>query len=161
MHFRTHILVGIIFFLALRETFPYVAESGQGNQLLFFLVVLLGSILPDIDETKSTITKWSGLPGKTVAVLFRHRGIWHSLFFAALAALLVTMSWNGYYAVALFAGYVSHLFADLFTRGGVQLFYPFSDFKIRGFLRVGGWMEKALYLLLIVLVVRIAMHTLL
>ena len=60
MLFVGHLTLGVLVFLLVQ---PYL----QGNQVLLFLTVLLGSLLPDIDEENSKICKWSGPLGKLVA----------------------------------------------------------------------------------------------
>ena len=57
MLFQTHILLGVVLFLLSR---PLLQE---GNEIVFFLLVLLGSILPDIDSRNSKINRWSGAIG--------------------------------------------------------------------------------------------------
>ncbi len=146
MLFRTHLLLGIIFFLLFQQFF-----SG-GSVIIFLGLVLLGSILPDIDEANSTINRWSGIVGRIFAFLFRHRGLFHSLLFAVLISWGVQHYFGMYYAVGLWLGYVAHLLGDALTRGGVQVFYPFSRFKIRGPLKTGGWMEFILFIILAVLI---------
>jgi inner membrane protein len=148
MLFRTHILIGIIFFLLLRKFF-----SG-GDEILFFLFVLLGSILPDIDEANSKINRWSGIIGKWVSFFFKHRGIFHSLLFAVLLFIIVAVYWKSYYAWALALGYVAHLIGDGITPMGIQIFYPFSTYKIRGPIRTGGWMEGMVFLVLVVVIIK-------
>ena len=81
MLFVGHLTLGVLAFLLAQ---PYLI----GNQVLLFLTVLLGSLLPDIDEENSRICKWSGPIGKLVAKTFPHRGFIHSLLFFAILYLL-------------------------------------------------------------------------
>ena len=148
MLFKNHVLLGIAFFLLLKDLLP------GGNEVVFFLMVLLGSIFPDIDERESKMNQWSGLPGRIVAFFFPHRGLFHSLLLAVLLSALLAFYWNSHYALGLFIGYLSHLAGDAVTLAGVRPLYPFSKQRIRGPLRVGGIWEKVVYLLLIILIVR-------
>lgn len=145
--FYTHLLIGIIVFLLTKDFF-----SG-GSQLIFFFMLLLGSLLPDIDEQRSRINHWSGIIGIVVAFFSKHRGFFHSLLFFVLSFILIDFVWNFYYATALFLGYFAHLIGDGITRRGVCIFYPFSDFKIKGPVKVGGVMEWLIVLILVILII--------
>ena len=132
MLFHTHLMIGLVFFLLLKDYFT------GGNEILFLILVLLGSIFPDIDDGKSKMKKASGIIGSIISYLFKHRGIFHSIFMGLGLFVLFIVFWNSYYAFAILIGYGSHLFGDIITPMGLKLFYPLSDFKIRGPIRVGG-----------------------
>ena len=148
MLFCTHLLFGITFFLLLKDYFF------GGNILVLFFLVLLGAILPDIDESNSKISKEAGFLGTIVSFLFKHRGIFHSLVLAVLVSFLLGWFWQWPYGIALFVGYLSHLLADGLTPMGVQIFYPLSKFKLRGPVKTGGWGEWLILVLLIVVIVK-------
>ncbi len=145
MLFMTHVLLGIVSFLLLQDWI--------GSSVTIFLLVLLGSILPDIDEAHSKINQWSGILGKIVAFFSKHRGLYHSLLLAVLLFLALAYFWNWHYGLAILVGYVAHLLGDGITIQGLQIFYPFSDWKIKGPVRTGGFLEGLLFLILAVLVV--------
>ena len=147
MLFHTHIILGIVVFLFVKDIF------NGGNQIIFFLLVLLGSILPDIDEKHSKINRWSGFFGLIIAFFFKHRGLFHSIVLHGLLFLILSVAFQKYYAFALLSGYLAHIIGDGVTLAGVPIFYPFSNFKIKGPVKVGGWMEGVLFLLLVGLVV--------
>src|SRR3989344_2898778 len=98
MLFATHLLLGMLFFLMLRNFF-----SG-GNEIIFF-------------------------------------------FFS------ISVYWNVYYATGLLLGYIAHLVGDSFSPSGIQMFYPFSQFKFKGPMKVGGFMEWVILVLLIVVII--------
>lgn len=148
MLFKNHLLLGIVFFLVFKEFFQ------EGNQIIFFLMIMLGSIFPDIDERRSKMNQWSGFVGRIVTFFFKHRGVFHSLLFAVIISLAIGLYSNLHYGLGLFVGYVAHLTGDMITLAGVRPFYPFSDYKIKGPLRVGGMWEKVVYLLLIILILK-------
>jgi inner membrane protein len=148
MLFNTYILLGIVFFLLVKDYFPI------GSNILFFALVLLGSILPDIDSPNSKINRWSGIIGKVVTFFFKHRGFFHSLLFFGILFFIVQHFWNGYYAFGILLGNIAHLIGDGITPAGVKIFYPFSNFKIRGPIRTGGMFEWVILFSLIVLVVK-------
>jgi len=147
MLFHTHVLLGIIAFLLLHNYFP-------GNEYIIFVLILFGSIIPDIDEHKSKAAQLSGVIGNIVSFFANHRGIFHSLTFSVLVCGLLAYFWNFYYALALFIGYFFHLLGDALTPMGIPVFYPFTGFKLRGPLRVGTWQEWLLFALLVILILR-------
>jgi endonuclease YncB( thermonuclease family) len=93
------------------------------------LVAAATSILPDADYPKSWLGHQLGSISEDLNRLLGHRSFLHSL----LALVLVTLAlglplwWiTGRLApmIAVGVGYGSHLFADMMTLGGVQLFWP-------------------------------------
>jgi endonuclease YncB( thermonuclease family) len=87
------------------------------------------SVLPDADHPKSWVGHQLGSVSEELNRLFGHRGFLHSL----LALILVTfilglplwwMVGRPAPMIAVGVGYGSHLFADMMTLGGVQLFWP-------------------------------------
>ena len=147
MLFHTHLMFGITTFILLSPVF-----SG-GNEILFLVFVLLGSVLPDIDDGNSKIKKASGVLGSIVSFMFKHRGIFHSLIMVIV--LFIVMSfWISYYAIGLTIGYLSHLLSDALTPMGIQFLYPFSSFKLRGPIKVGGIGEWVVLFGLVILVVK-------
>ena len=85
------------------------------------------ALLPDVDVA---IGHWLG----DAAALTFHRGITHSILFAALAALvlgalLARLQGAGWRQWSLLSGLVlaSHLLLDTLTSYGIQLLQPFSD----------------------------------
>ena len=148
MLFQTHILLGVVLFLLSR---PLLQE---GNEIVFFLLVLLGSILPDIDSRNSKINRWSGAIGIIVVFFAKHRSLFHSLVFHISLFFVVQYFFDWYYATALLLGYLAHLIGDGITPAGVMVLYPFSSFKIRGPVKVGGFMEGVVMVLLAFLIVK-------
>jgi len=147
MLFHTHILIGIVLYLTIGEAF------GGGNKILFFFLVLLGSILPDIDSANSKINRWSGIIGILVSIFAKHRGLFHSLAFHGVLFLIISSMWHNYYAWGLFLGYTAHVIGDGITLGGLKVFYPFSKFSLRGPIRVGGFTEGIIFLVLVMVIV--------
>ena len=146
--FHTHVLLGIVVFLFFKDFF-----SG-GNELIFFFMVLLGSVLPDIDERRSRINRWSGFVGTVIAFFAKHRGFFHSVTLYFILLLVITAYWSNYYAWGLFIGYVAHLIGDGITRMGVPVFYPFSQFKIKGPIKVGGFVESIILVVLAIIIIK-------
>lgn len=148
MLFYGHVLLGLLVFLVSRNYFH------GGNEIIFFLLVMLGSLLPDIDEKDSKINQWFGIVGKVVARIFSHRGFLHSIFFFLILGLLMAYFFNRYYAYALMLGYLAHLIGDAISLQGVKIFHPFQ-WKVRGPMKVGGVMEVFLTGFLLAVIVMV------
>jgi inner membrane protein len=144
--FQTHVLIGIIFFIIFRGYFA-------GDEIIVLLLILLGSILPDLDSPTSIINKWSGIFGRVVSLFTKHRGLFHSMVFHLALFVVLQQFISITYARALFLGYLAHIVGDGITPAGITLFYPFSKFKIRGPVKVGSYVEVLLFIVLVVLVV--------
>ena len=149
MLFYTHLLLGVLSFLLFNKFFH------GGNQIAFLLLVLLGSLLPDIDESKSKINQWFGVGGKIAGLFSHHRGIFHSLIFTVFLFLLISFLTKTYYAYALALGYLSHLIGDALTPMGVQIFHPFSKFKLRGPIRTGKLGEMFILIALFAIILKL------
>ncbi len=122
--------------------------------MIFFFLVLLGSILPDIDDGHSKVNQWSGFVGKILSLFSKHRGLFHSLLFYVLLFFILSFYSSFYYGRALFIGYLAHMVGDCVTRQGVAIFYPFSNFKFKGFVKVGGWVEWVIAVMLLIFIFR-------
>ncbi len=135
MLFWTHLTVAAIFFLLLRLFTP------EGYILLIAFLVFLGSIFPDIDESHSKISQWSGIVGKFLTFFATHRGFYHAIWLYLLLSILLSYFFSWPYGLAFFLGSLSHICADSLTRMGVAPLYPFSQQRIFGPVKVGSWME--------------------
>lgn len=113
---------------------------------LFYIglfVCLLGSLLPDLDHPSSKLGSKLPFISYPIAGIFGHRGITHSLLaITAIAWAMKTYIFTGNGSTGLYVlfmwplaiGYLSHLFADLFSYAGIPLFYPFRyKFRIPAF----------------------------
>ncbi len=119
---------------------------GTANPLALGLAIL-GSQLPDLDTTTSTIGKICFPISSWIEDRFPHRSVTHCLL-ATTAIAVVSIS-IGYFsgdikaAIALPLGHLLSCFSDTFTKQGVQLFYPYPAWAIsvsnpRRRLKTGG-----------------------
>jgi inner membrane protein len=136
---------------------------GTANPLPLGLAII-GSQLPDLDTTTSTIGKIFFPISSWIEDRFPHRSVTHSLL-ATAAIALVTLSVHHFFllldiksAIALPLGHLLACFSDTFTKQGVQLFYPSPAWAIsvsnpRRRLKTGGagelWVLGAAIALLI------------
>ena len=138
--FKTHvafgILLGVVTYTVFAPTQPF----------LFMALVLLGSMLPDIDHPNSVI----GKRVKIVSFLFEHRGFFHSLFALVLFGSIGVLAFPGTgAALGIALGYFSHLLIDSITKEGIMTFHPLMHWRIRGIVRTGHSLEYIVMLLIL------------
>ena len=97
---------------------------------VFIVLTILGSLLPDIDHTKSWIGKSVYPIAKWLSRNYGHRTITHSIFFLVgifLISLFIEKNFREDYSIStiLFFSMLSHLIFDMVTLAGIPLFYPF------------------------------------
>lgn len=144
MQFKTHIAFSFLISLFL--------INFTKNQILFVIVVLFFSILPDLDEYSSTISKKLRPLAFVTKLLFKHRGIFHSIFIPILLSSIL-FSINKIISLAILTGYISHLFLDALTIKGITPFFPISDKKAKGFIKVGSLLDNMLFYIFVILIV--------
>jgi len=140
---------------------------------LSILAIIIGSLAPDIDSPRSTISKPGQLftrflpplvtdlmnvAGSLVSVIvkhcFGHRGALHWPLTAAI--LFLAADWSGLTSLRWFClGYASHIAADFCTKGGISIFAPVYRKRIKWSpLKTGSiWEFFISIILLIVLIV--------
>ena len=93
------------------------------------LALALGAALPDIDHPRSLIGRLIPPLARAINRRFGHRTLTHSLsglFLFSVASALVEQAFFQRLSGSVIASlaYLSHLFLDMMTLQGVQLFYP-------------------------------------
>jgi len=144
MRFRTHIIFSFLISLLIINSFNIQ------NKIIFIVILLIASALPDIDSYKSKVGKKIKPLSFLINIFLGHRGIFHSLFLLILILLFIMLI-NYEIAAAFFIGYLSHLVLDSLTPEGVMFLYPFSKKRIQGFIRTGSLFENILFVLLLAL----------
>ena len=143
MRYYTHLafsfLVGVLLI-------KYLSIS---NQILFILLFMGFSLLPDIDKVQSKISSKIKLVSFVIRFFLGHRGLMHSIWIPLLFYLLLFM-FSFDIAIAISFGYLSHLILDGLTPSGVKLFWPLKK-KLKGFIRTGSLVEYLLFVLLLIL----------
>ena len=137
------------------------------KKAVYYLMVGFGSLLPDIDNARSTLGHKFGWVSKGIQRIAGHRTLFHSLLGLAIGALLAIgleqlvsflLSSRGFIIPAQFVrashlvffavlfGCIMHIAADGLTEGGVPLLWP--KHKRFGFppnpdlrFRTGTWRE--------------------
>ncbi|NCE98819.1 metal-dependent hydrolase [Emergencia sp. 1XD21-10] len=105
---------------------------------------VIGSLLPDIDHTRSKVSRSSAaaqITSYAVSAVTKHRGVLHTPLFLLLLALilgaainvlqdddLALIAWSLYFG--LLPGMLSHLMLDTCNPSGIMWLYPFSNKKM-------------------------------
>ena len=98
---------------------------------LLIAVVILGSLLPDIDHTKSLIGKTFYPLAKFIQRHYGHRTITHSLLALVVLTIIANLIQRTYcpdtpITLVFGVAYTSHLVLDMVTIQGIPLLYPFK-----------------------------------
>jgi len=143
MLFKTHLVFSLLIGLLTYNYFKL-------NYIIFILIILFTGILPDIDHPKSKLGRKLKILSYPINFIFGHRGLFHSLFIALSSSFLIWIIFGDYY-IPFFIGFLSHLIADGITKQGIDFTYPFNFFKVTGIIKTGSFIEKVIFLLLIII----------
>ncbi len=144
MMYYTHLAFGFLLSLI------FVDLINVENKILFILIVVFFSIFPDIDETRSKISKEIKIVSRIINFIFGHRKFIHTIYLPILFFILFNLI-NFEIAVAALIGYFSHLFMDAITKQGIKPFYPLYNKRINGPFKTNSFLEKIIFLVIIVL----------
>lgn len=132
---KTHLLIGFfvaVFFL------PYV-----NNKLIFFPVVMIASLIPDIDSLIA--------PKKDYKILKTFKSQSYKDFMHSYTLCIILSALLAFFypllALPFFIGYSFHLFFDSLTVTGTTPFWPLK-IKSKGFIVPGGKTEKVITFIL-------------
>ncbi|MEX0920342.1 MAG: metal-dependent hydrolase [Candidatus Pacearchaeota archaeon] len=128
---KTHFIIGI--FIAL-YFLPYV-----NYKVVFFPVVLLASLIPDLDSFISSRNKYNTI--KTIKSKIS-KDFMHSYTLCVLISILLAFFYP-ILAFPFFLGYSFHLFLDSLTVEGISPFWPLKA-RTKGFITFGGKTEKTI-----------------
>jgi inner membrane protein len=117
---RSHVIVGLATWIAAAPVLHLPPLDP-----IYLSLVVLGSLLPDIDHPKSWVGRRTRPISTAIASTFSHRGITHSaIAVVGLTALLLHAGYRRAGVSALVIGYLSHLAADMLTPRGLRLAWP-------------------------------------
>ena len=129
MLIRTHLLITLFFVLIL--------FSSVENKVVFVVVALIATFIPDIDTKFSKLGKRKVF--RPLQFFVSHRGFLHSFIFLALISLIFYL-FLPIVMLGFALGYGLHLLVDSFTIQGIKPFYPFK-YRIRWRIKTGGRLE--------------------
>jgi len=142
MLFRTHLAFGLLSGL--------LFVKWLNISYFWLILVMFFSVFVDIDEYKSKVGKKVIFLSFVIKLLFKHRGLIHSLI---LPLIIFGFLWFFDYFIlglSILIGYGSHLLLDILNISGIRLFYPISNFKVKGFVKTGSMLENILFVLILV-----------
>jgi len=141
MMFKTHLVFSLLVSLLAYSYFDI-------NVYLFILICVLAGTLPDIDHPKSKVS----IPviSNIINFFFGHRKLFHSIFFVIVLGLIIKSFFGDYY-IPFELGYLSHIILDALTKQGINFIYPFKQLTVKGFIRTNGFLEKIIFIILVVL----------
>ncbi|MBU0906944.1 MAG: metal-dependent hydrolase [Nanoarchaeota archaeon] len=133
---RTHIALGLAIAL-------YFLPHINGNKFIFLGVVLLASLLPDL-ESGFAAARHHGLFGldQTKMVYHKNHIIHTYTFLIPLTIILAIIS--PFLALPFFLGYSFHIFLDSFSINGIRPFWPLKH-KAHGKISPGGHIDHVLF----------------
>lgn len=139
MLLRTHLAFAVLMIV--------LFMNHVNNQWIFIAMVLIGTILPDLDTGFSSWGRhWIFRP---LQFFVKHRGIIHSLIAAVAISFLLAVFWP-IGSLGVFIGYSVHIILDSFTKEGTQPFWPLKA-RSHGFISSGGRIEDSIFLFLILI----------
>src|SRR3989344_4956792 len=145
MMFRTHLAFAFLIGLIFLNFFSF-----EFDKYLFLFIVLVSSIIPDIDLSGSKIGRRIKPLSNIFNFLFGHRGFLHSLLFILILFLIFVFIKNEILGLALFLGFFSHLALDSLSKEGIRFFYPLK-FKVNGFIKTNRIVENMMFFVFLVL----------
>ena len=138
MRGTTHLVFGLLLSALFTSYYSYE------QPVLAIGLILFASLLPDIDEKSSRF----GRKVPIISYFTKHRTFFHSILFLVACVIILWTFLDSMYVFAFVAGYAGHLLLDAMTPSGVMPFWP-SKLRIRGFVRVGGLLEKVFFVVLV------------
>jgi inner membrane protein len=147
MLFRTHLTFS---FLIALITINFLNIP---NNILFLIIFLFFSLLPDIDEYSSNISKRLKPLAFIIRLFSAHRGIFHTIYLPFIISLFLFTINLKFIGLAVILGYLSHLALDSLNPKGIRPFAPLINKKIKGFIRVNSILENILFLIFLLLAI--------
>lgn len=133
MLLKTHLALGFLGAL--------IFISKVEHPWIFFPVVLISCLIPDIDEMHSFLGR--GWYFRPLQWTFKHRGVIHSfslcILISAVFAFFIPVL-----AFPFFLGYSLHLIGDAISIEGIRPIWPLKE-EWNGPMKVGGKLEKGIF----------------
>ena len=133
---RTHIALGLaaaLYFL------PHI----KGSKIVFLAVVLLASILPDLETGFSAPKRHKILSIQPIKWVFHKNWLFHTYTILIPVCILIAFFYP-FIAFPFFLGYSFHLFIDSFSPQGIRPFWPVKK-RSTGSIVPGGRVDRILF----------------
>jgi inner membrane protein len=139
MLLKTHVTITVFAILIFISAVEY--------KISFVCMALIATLIPDLDSSFSFLGKYKIF--RILQFFTEHRGLIHSFSFLFLITILLVLFFP-ILSLGFFVGYGFHLFADSFTKEGIQTFYPFKA-RTSGWVSTGGKTEISIFVVFILL----------
>ena len=108
--------------------YPIYLPSSYITLAIAYIGVIIGSILPDIDEENSYISRRLTLFSVLISTIFKHRGTTHYLLtpiilFVSAYFLIESDTLIKLFVFSLCLGILMHDLGDMLTNGGIRGFF--------------------------------------
>lgn len=136
--------------------FDYFTSGDWLLKFGFALTLIIGALLPDIDEKQSSISHKHPVLHGLAASIDKHRGVFHSIWVPVIIFLIAHFVISRYFSIpslllmGLFIGYGSHLLADSFTVQGIAPLHPIHKGRMKGLIKTGGIAETVFLVAMVV-----------
>jgi len=144
---KTHLAAGI----AVGAAVCLKADLALAPGLICLAGAGLGSLIPDIDQRNSTISKAAKPVGAVVNTVIGHRTLLHDpVLYIALGALCSVMKpeWL-IYVMPILLGVASHLLLDSLNPSGIPVLYAVHGPRVNfAFIHTGSKADRAIGLML-------------
>jgi len=138
MLIKTHLVITLFFSLLL--------VSYVNSPILFLVIALIATYIPDVDSKRSKIGNHFFLrPFQWIA---KHRGLVHSFTFLLLVTFILAL-FLPLIALGFFLGYGCHLLADSFTIEGIKPLHPLRGVS-SGNIITGGISETNIFIFFLI-----------
>ena len=135
---KTHLIIALTLVLIIM---PFIDDK-----LLFSFVLIISSLIPDIDTKESYLGKNTFF--RPLQFFIKHRSIMHSLAFGICISIIIYLVFP-IVSYGFFIGFMSHIFADSLTKEGVFILWPYKK-RFNGMIKTGGYIEKIIFLSLVI-----------
>jgi inner membrane protein len=118
LRYHTHIVTSLAIGagIASQTSLPFTISYTAG--------IIIGSLLPDIDEPNSYVGRRSLGMSSKVKQAFGHRGMTHSILVWTVIASVLFFESHSLFSYGFSIGYLLHIIEDYFSVQGVPLFWP-------------------------------------
>lgn len=166
---KQHLLFGTVTGIATVITLNQLGVIDETGMYEFTGMAMLGSLLPDIDMTTSTIGRILKPVSFILSKAIGHRTYTHDVFLNIILCVISTLYMKNNYmmylplATGLWFGIFGHLLLDSFTVNGLPVLYLFNKKNIHILpyrLRVYSSEDNAKYLTVLLIAVGIGINLL-
>ncbi len=161
MTYYTHVAGGILAGTALTGT------AFDVNTGIVIGGAIIGSLLPDIDHTKSKISRTTvatSFVSHIIHMITKHRGVFHTPIFVLIIWILMNLvnifvqfpmqEFMKLFTMGFIPGMLSHLVLDSLNPGGIMWLYPIKSkyYHILN-IKTGSILEAILAVILIIILI--------